>query len=316
MTTQRTVNGIPILDFHVHFQPNYGILGPHEKRPVDDAQAARNAAVAAVSAQWRRTFDFPDPEREAPGSIEDEVDRWVAETDRHQIERVVFVTAGGNERGRQLARLHPDRFLVFGTSADPFDPEQIDDLERGFSEGTFAGIKLLAPDLPYRIDDPRGDRLWDVLARYQRPALIHFGHLGSAGGISYNDRIEPKHLDAVAKAHPDVNFVIPHFGVQYVQQVLFLSWGNPNVYTDTSGSNQWIQWLPYDSSLKDIQRRFYETVGPDHLIFGSDSSWFPRGFAYRYLSDQQRNAFELGWPEEHLRAYFGGNAARLLGIDW
>lgn len=311
------IEGVSILDFHVHFQPAFGLHGPrdeHDGAAVAPAQQRRGEQVAEVSRRWRRTFDFPDPEQGEPAPLEAEAGRWIVEAERYGIDRLVFVTTGGVERGRQLARLHPERFTVFASTPDPFVAETIDAIEAGAEAGELRGVKLLAPELPYLIDDPRGSAFWRLAARHRLPVLIHFGHLGSAGGISWNDRIEPQRLDAVAKEHADVNFVIPHFGVQFVQQLLFLSWGNPNVYTDTSGSNQWLQWLPYELSLKDLFRKFFETVGPERLVFGSDSSWFPRGFAYRYLQDQLRIAQELGWTRSQIQAVFGGNGARLLGL--
>lgn len=313
------IEDIPILDFHVHFQIGYGLHRPHAQalQAPPPAQQRRSLAVADVSRRWRRTFDFPEPERGPLLPLAAEADRWVAETERYGIDRLVFVTTGGIDRGRELARIRPDRFSVFASTDDPFAPSVIDAIEAGADAGELVGVKLLAPDLPYRIDDQRGEAFFRLAAERSLPVLIHFGHMGSAGGVSWNDRIEPKVLDAVAKKHADVNFVVPHFGVQYVQQLLFLSWGNPNVFTDTSGSNQWVQWMPYPLTLRDLFQKFFETVGPDRLVFGSDSSWFPRGFAYRYLQDQLRIAHELGWTSEQLRQVFGGNGARLLGIaDW
>ena len=90
--------------------------------------------------------------------------------------------------------------------------------------------------------------------------------------------------------------MIPHFGIQHVQEVLFLMWACPNVVVDTSGSNQWVRYMAQRLTLEDLFRRFYETMGPDRIIFGSDSSWFPRGFARRYLADQLRICWEMGMP--------------------
>lgn len=318
MTHARTVNDIPILDFHVHFQVERGLAGPRppeNSAEISEGRQRRNAAVARYGARWRRSFDFPDPvfgER----SLEEEADLWVAETEKYGIEKLVFVTSGGDDRAAQLWRRDPDRFIAFATSDDPFAPGAAEKFERAVVDGGLRGLKIIAPELGTRIDDRSAYPVWEVAERHGVPVLVHFGHVGSGGGTAHNDFIEPKHLEPVTKDFPGVDFVIPHFGVQHVQQLLFLSWASPNVYTDTSGSNQWISWMPYELTLKDLFRRFYETVGPERIIFGSDSSWFPRGYAYRYLADQLRIGIDLGWPEEHLRLVFGGNAARLLGVEW
>ena len=133
------------------------------------------------------------------------------------------------------------------------------------------------------------------------PVLIHFGMLGAGGGISWNERDNPGALERVARDFPTIQFVIPHFGIQYVKELLFLCWACDNVNVDTSGSNQWVRWMPYPLTLDDLLRKFHETVGPDRILFGSDSSWFPRGFSIRYLQDQIRACRFMNFPNEALR---------------
>jgi len=116
----------------------------------------------------------------------------------------------------------------------------------------------------------------------------------------------------VAQAYPTVPFVIPHFGCGYLRDLLQLCWACANVYVDTSGNNEWTRWYPYPLSLEALFQRFYETIGPRRIIFGSDSSWFPRGFARRYLADQLRACQQLQMPATDIELIFGGNARRLL----
>ncbi|MER3468251.1 MAG: 2-amino-3-carboxymuconate-6-semialdehyde decarboxylase, partial [Thermoflexus sp.] len=94
-----------------------------------------------------------------------------------------------------------------------------------------------------------------------------------------------------------------------------LCWACRNVYVDTSGNNEWVRWMPYELTLKDLFRRFVETIGPERILFGSDSEWFPRGFAVRYLEDQLRICYEIGLREEDIQKIFADNAARLLGLE-
>ena len=124
----------------------------------------------------------------------------------------------------------------------------------------------------------------------------------------------PDELARMARRFPELHVVVPHFGVQHVQDLLFAAWGCPNIHVDTSGSNQWVRWMPYKLTLEDLFRRCYETIGPQRIVYGSDSSWFPRGYVTRYLDDQLRVCRELGMPDDHLRAIFAGNAERLLGL--
>jgi predicted TIM-barrel fold metal-dependent hydrolase len=73
--------------------------------------------------------------------------------------------------------------------------------------------------------------------------------------------------------------------------------------------------MPYPLTLEDLFRKAFETIGPERVVFGSDSNAFPRGFAVRYLQDQLRACYTLNLPEADVALVFGGNAARLLGLS-
>ena len=52
----------------------------------------------------------------------------------------------------------------------------------------------------------------------------------------------PIDLHAVALRHPELNFVVPHFGAGYFREALMLADLCPNVYLDTSSSNGWMRF--------------------------------------------------------------------------
>ncbi|EHK82314.1 amidohydrolase 2 [Saccharomonospora azurea SZMC 14600] len=321
MTSVPTVQGTEIVDFHLHFRidrdPATRDLSGGQftcADPDEQARRRRQDLVAAQSARWRRAWDFPDPQPSDERTWEEEADLWLDELDRHGIAHATFVTGGGDDRVAELVARHPQRFSGMANLRDLTALGAAERLRRAVTELGLRGLKLFAPLLPHRIDDPAAETVWRVAAEYELPVLIHFGHCGSSGGIAHNAHIEPAWLESVAKRHPGIPFVIPHFGVQHVQQVLFLCWACPNVHVDTSGSNQWVRWMPYKLTLEDLFRRCYETIGPDRIVFGSDSSWFPRGYCYRYLADQLRVCHEMGMPDTDLGKIFGGNAARLLRL--
>ena len=72
--------------------------------------------------------------------------------------------------------------------------------------------------------------------------------------------------------------------------------------------------MPYPLTLEDLFRKFYETIGPERIVYGSDSSWFPRGYSIRYLQDQIKACRFMNLSHEDLQKIFGGNAARLFGL--
>lgn len=311
-TSGRMFQDLTIVDFHAHFRAGQDRTRP-QPDPHDDTARIRAEQAAEYRRRWRLAFDFPEPDP-AERTWEEESDLWVAELEKYGISRIGFVTGGGNDQLGKVVARHPDDLIGFAHHS-PFSPGAADELDRAVTELGLRGYKMLAPTLEKRIDDRSAYPCWEVAARHRIPVLIHFGMLGAGGGIAFNDKINPAYLEQVAKDFPTLDFVIPHFGIQFVKELLFLCWACPNVHVDSSGSNQWIQWMPYRLTLEDLFRKFYETVGPERIVFGSDSSWFPRGFAIRYLQDQVRICRLMGMPDEHLRLIFGGNATRLLQLQ-
>lgn len=314
MTVDR---GLDVVDFHLHFR----IGADATIRACEDAagmhpggeheRAVRAAASAPYAESWRRAWGFPDPEPPAQ-RWEDEADRWAEELRRVNVRRAVFVTGGGNDAVADVVDRHPDLLLGFAHH-DPYGPDAAGELERAVTERGLRGLKLFAPLLRGPLDHADLDPLWGTAQRLGVPVLIHIGHYGSAGGLSHGRHGGPDELARMARRFPELAVVVPHFGVQHVQDLLFAAWGCPNIHVDTSGSNQWVRWMPYKLTLEELFRRCYETIGPHRIVYGSDSSWFPRGYVTRYLDDQLRICRELGLPDDHLAAIFAGNAERLLG---
>ena len=84
----------------------------------------------------------------------------------------------------------------------------------------------------------------------------------------------------------------------------------PNVYLDTSSSNSWMRYEGLD--LKTVFRRALEVVGPERLLFGTDSSFFPRGWNREIFQVQTQTLMDLGIGTADARAILGGNLDRIL----
>ncbi len=308
--------GIRVLDFHAHFPVREAPAGgdpraEYVRRFGEARWTMVQRHLAADQETWRRAWGFPAPE--PPGDDGEMAARWAAEVERHRLVKVVFVTGGGNDRLAAVVRAHPGEFTGFAHH-DPFAPDAPAELERAVTTLGLHGYKIIAPFHQERLDDERLYPLWETAERLQIPVLIHFGPLRYEGIVA-GPNISPLVLQDVARGFPAVSFVIPHFGCGYPRELLHLMWVCGNVYVDTSGSNEWMRWMPYDLDLKTLFRRFLETVGPHRILFGTDSSWFPRGFARRYLEVQVQTCSELGLGGDDLRLIFAGNAARLLGLS-
>ena len=305
------------IDSHIHFEvKGYDLLGI-EKRYIEEHGREKWLKLQAQNQyqkdRWARAWGFPDREP-AADDVGQTSAKWLEEMKKNNLDRLVFVTGGGNELLSQIVREYPDAFIGYAHH-NPFEKDGASLLETAVTTLGLKGYKILAPDLPGRIDDPVLKPVWKVAERHRIPVLIHFGILGSAGGIAKHDNINPMILHDVARAHPDIPFIIPHFGCGHPEQLLQLAWVCPNIYTDTSGSNQWMRWMPYPLTLGDLFRKYYETIGPGRIVFGTDSEWFPRGFVRPYYEQQLRECVELGMTREEIKRIFRDNIAELLKLE-
>jgi hypothetical protein len=120
----------------------------------------------------------------------------------------------------------------------------------------------------------------------------------------------PLDLHAVALRYPKLPFVVPHFGAGFFREALMLADLCPNVYLDTSSTNSWMRYENLD--LATVFRRALAVAGPERLLFGTDSSFFPRGWNRSIFDEQARvlNAFDLN--QSASRMIFGENLEKLL----
>ena len=87
--------------------------------------------------------------------------------------------------------------------------------------------------------------------------------------------------------------IIPHFGAGFFREALMAADAAPNILLDTSSSNSWIRFHP-GLTLRDVFARALDVVGPARLLFGTDSSFFPRGWQQAVFDAQRQILDELG----------------------
>lgn len=312
--------GLKVIDFHAHFpiqRPSSGGMG-YGSSLVQKYGEKKAKIIMENSAkyreEWRRKWGFDSPESTIH-SDEEQAARWVADIDKKGVNRVNFVMGGGNDNLSKIVKMHPDRFTGFAHH-DLFAPNAAEEMERAVKVLGLRGYKIIASGLNRSIDDKAGYPLWEMAEQLEVPVLIHFGVLGGGGGPARNlHNLNPLSLWEIASSFPTLNFVIPHFGACYFRELLQLCWACPNVLIDTSGSNQWMAWMPYKLTLRDLFIKCLETIGPERVVFGTDSSYFPRGFSENYLREQVREVRAIGVEESAVQKIFYGNAARLLKLE-
>src|SRR5690606_18051045 len=146
----------------------------------------------------------------------------------------------------------------------------------------------------YTMTDPRVEGLADAIAHTPGATLfVHCGVLtvGIRRKLGLSSTFEtrlgnPLDLQGLALRHPDLPIVVPHFGAGLLREMLMVLDTCPNVHVDTSSSNAWIKYNP-GLSLAHVFAQTIAVAGPDRMLFGTDSSFFPRGW-HRAICDQQR----------------------------
>ena len=165
-------------------------------------------------------------------TIEETCQLWLDDLDAKGVEKAVFVTAGGlaqsNENMARIVQFAPDRFIGYAHH-NPFAPDAAEKLEYAISQQGLRGIKILGPAQDRPLDGKSLYPLWQVAEKHQVPVLFHFGIMGAAGGIMDHVNMSPKIIQNVAKAFPDVIFIVPHYGCSKVEDTLFLCWVCPNI---------------------------------------------------------------------------------------
>jgi predicted TIM-barrel fold metal-dependent hydrolase len=108
-----------------------------------------------------------------------------------------------------------------------------------------------------------------------------------------------------------VPVIIPHFGAGFLREALMAAEQCPTIHLDTSSSNGWTKFYP-GLSLDDVFWQALSVTGPDRLLFGTDSSFFPRGWQRPVFEAQQRTAEKLGIGASDRQKIFGQNFDRLF----
>lgn len=295
-------------DAHCHFFSTRFFEALAKQKGLSDGDAA-----TAVTSQL---------EWDAPGTPEALSDRWIAELDKHQVGRASLIASiPGDEDSVAIAvARHPARFVGYFM----IDPTADGALER--LAGTLAkpGMRCacLFPAMHrYSLYDDRVLRVVELLA--SRPGTALFAHCGvlSVGvrkKLGLPNKFEmrfgdPLHLQLAATTWPSLPMIVPHFGAGMFREALMLADACPNVYLDTSSSNGWMKYHPA-LTLPIVFAQALAVAGPDRLLFGTDSSFFPRGWQ-RAIHDQQRAALEgLSVDESVMGRLFGGNFERLFPL--
>lgn len=275
-----------ICDVHCHFFSArfLEILVASDRQSLP---AAEHASVIAGLLGW-----------EPPSTPEDLADRWVRELDSQGVSRAALIASiPGDEDsvGVAVAR-HPSRFVGF-FMFDPTSPDARPRLERALGQLKLRGIALFPAMHKYRLDDDRVDAVFRAAEEHRAAVFAHCGvltvgvrrKLGLAS--PFDLRLgDPLSLSAMASRYPRVPVIIPHFGAGFLRKALIAADQCPNIHLDTSSSNSWMRFYP-GLTLEGVFRQAVQIAGDNRILFGTDSSFFPRGWQ-RGIFDAQLEAMD------------------------
>ncbi len=246
---------------------------------------------------------------------------WVQELDRNGVSKAALIASVPDD-GESVAiavQRHPERFYGY-VMVDPTAPAAAVQVQAALASGHIHGLCFFPAMHRYSIQDDRAAALLELLAAWPRTiAFVHCGVLSvgvrkALGLPSLFDMkfSNPIDLHAVALRYPQVRFIVPHFGAGYLREALMLCDLCPNVHLDTSSSNRWMRYEDTHLDLRTVFRRALDVAGPQRLLFGSDSSFFPRGWNTAIFETQSKAMYEIGVTEEVARLVFHDNLVRLF----
>ena len=256
---------------------------------------------------------------QAPGEPDTLADRWIAEMDRHRVARAALIASASGDEDSVSAAVarYPDRFVGF-FMLNPTAPDAGERTERAFGQLGLRCVCLFPAMHRYHPDHPAVADVFAAAAKHRAAVFVHCGFLS----MEFRSRLQlpnpfdlrcgdPLALAAVAAQFPTVPVIIPHFGAGFFREALMAAEICPNIHLDTSSSNGWVKYVP-GLTLTEVFRRALNVIGPDRLIFGTDSSLFPPGWRRVIYGAQRTILDELGTERDAMDQVFSGNFARIF----
>jgi predicted TIM-barrel fold metal-dependent hydrolase len=297
---------LTINDAHCHFFSSRFLELLSQGLP--DMPAGDRAAAVAERLGWA-----------PPGTAAQLADRWVEELDHHGVSRAAIMASipGDEESVVTAVALHPESFVGF-FMFNPNTPDAEQRLARAFGDQRLRCACLFPAMHRYSLDDAKVHRVFEAAAAHEAAVFIHCGVLTVSVRVklglpcAFDLRLgDPLAVAAVASAYPTVPVIIPHFGAGFFRAALMAASQSRNVYLDTSSSNSWMKYYP-GLTLDTVVRQTIHAIGPERLLFGTDSSYFPRGWQ-RGIFDQQEAALGgTAISDEERSLVLGGNFDRLF----
>ena len=228
------------------------------------------------------------------------------------------------ERCAELASLRPERTVFWG-SVNPLEGKKaLDLMERQVNEFGAKAFKFYnvrydyGQPFPWRMDDPQV--AFPIFEKARELGVKVIGvHKGVPLGPQPIEHTQTWDMDGAAANFPDINFVIYHVGLPFLDEVCWQLIRYPNLYASLAATINFIVRAP---------RQFAETLGKllfwcgeDKIIYGSEApifhpQWALKAFwEFEIPKDLQEGYGYPALTEQAKRKILGENLLRLHGID-
>jgi predicted TIM-barrel fold metal-dependent hydrolase len=291
-------------DVHCHFLSTGFLEAIARQRGLNDTPADLCAEL-----QW-----------EDPGTAWSLADRWVQEMDANGVLRAALIASVPGDETSVAAAVarHPQRLVGF-FMLNPAPDDALERTRRALGELKLRAICLFPAMHLVPLTDDRVLRIVEVAAAHPGTAVfVHCGALsiGFRKKLGLPNRFDMRLGDPLGVAYlaatfPTVPFIIPHFGSGLLREALIAADTCRNVYLDTSSSNGWTRYIP-GMTLQTAYGSALHVAGPSRLLFGSDSSFFPRGWQSAVYVEQRQVLDSLRVTPEDQELVFSGNFERLF----
>jgi uncharacterized protein len=228
------------------------------------------------------------------------------------------------EKCAEMANKHPDKAVFWG-SVNPLEGKKALDLmtrqveDHGAKAFKFYNVRYdYGQPFPWRMDDPR--IAFPVFERAQELGVNLIGvHKGVPLGPQPVEHTRTFDMDGAAANFPDINFVIFHVGLPWLDEVLWQIVRFPNLYASIAATVNFISRQP--RVFAEMLGKMMWWCGEDKIIYGGEAPiWHPQWALEEFWNFELPRDIveERGYPQltdQAKRKILGLNLAKLHGMD-
>jgi len=305
------IGNLRVFDAHTHYFGRGFFTAVGKQLGLDEEGAAEEVAR-------RLGWDLPAPDPLSHAA------RWSAELERQGVDRAVSIHTlpGDFDAAAVGIRAGAPRLVGYVMINPTVSADATSQFQVAVEEFGFRGLALFPAMFRFSMTDQRVYDLLDYANRRKLNVFVHCGVLK----VGFRNKLKlpcpfdamfasPLQLQKPAADFPGVNFIVPHLGSGMLRELLMVADTAPNIFTDTSGVAGWTRWLEDNLSSAQALRRAVAVLGAERILFGSDSSFFPRGWRADVLREQLHIFSEAELSPKEIAAIVGGNLDRLIAAS-